>query len=70
MQAVQGAQAGLVEQLQGMWCDALPVMVTWEWGQAYQAITHPPSASTTGAVQAWLQVTLIATMKLCILHSS
>lgn len=56
MQAVQASQAGLVENLQGMWCDAVVVLVGWEWPHARQAMCHPATASTAAAVQAWLQV--------------
>ena len=56
LQAAQASQAGLVETLQGMWCDAVVALVGWEWGQACQAMLHPSPASTTAAVQAWLQV--------------
>ena len=58
MQAVQAGQTGLVEQLQGMWCDALPLLIVWEWGRARQAIAEPHNVSTATAVQAWLQVDL------------
>ena len=57
LQAIQSGQAGLVEQLQGMWCDALPLLVVWEWGRARHAIAEPHNVSTATAVQAWLQVT-------------
>ena len=56
MQASQGCQAGLVGNLQGMWCDAVPALVFLEWQAARQAICQPPAASTAAAVQAWLQV--------------
>lgn len=56
MQASQGCQAGLVGNLQGMWCDAVPALVYLEWQAARQAICQPPAASTAAAVQAWLQV--------------
>jgi len=49
-------QAGLVENLQGMWCDAVAVLVGWEWPHARQAIWQAGTASTAAAVQAWLQV--------------
>lgn len=49
-------QAGLVENLQGMWCDAVAVLVGWEWPFARQAIWQAGTASTAAAVQAWLQV--------------
>lgn len=58
MQAVQVGQAGLVEKLQGMWCDAVPLLTVWEWGRARSAILDPNTASTATAVQAWLQVNL------------
>lgn len=56
LQASQGCQAGLVGNLQGMWCDAVPALVFLEWQAARQAICQPPPASTAAAVQAWLQV--------------
>lgn len=59
MQAVQAGQAGLVEKLQGMWCDAVPLLTVWEWGHARHAITASQNASTSTAVQAWLQVDLV-----------
>ena len=49
-------QAGLVENLQGMWCDAVAVLVGWEWPHARRAIWQAGTASTAAAVQAWLQV--------------
>lgn len=56
VQAAEVGQAGLVENLQGMWCDAVVVLVGWEWPHARQAIWQPGTASTASAVQAWLQV--------------
>jgi len=56
VQAAQASQAGLVENLQGMWCDAVVVLVGWEWPHARQAIWQPRTASTAAAVQTWLQV--------------
>ena len=58
-EALQAGQAGLVEQLQGMWCDALPLLVVWEWDRARQAIAESHNVSTATAVQAWLQVALL-----------
>lgn len=65
-QALQAGQAGLVEQLQGMWCDALPLLVVWEWGRARQAIAEPHNVSTATAVQAWLQVALLIIIRVII----
>ena len=56
VQAAEVGQAGLVENLQGMWCDAVVVLVGWEWPHARHAIWQPGTASTASAVQAWLQV--------------
>ncbi|KAL3156762.1 hypothetical protein ABBQ38_001037 [Trebouxia sp. C0009 RCD-2024] len=58
-QATQGSQAGLVGNLQGMWCDAVPALVHLEWQTGRQAIWQPPPASTAAAVQAWLQAILV-----------
>ncbi|DBA96507.1 hypothetical protein WJX77_007106 [Trebouxia sp. C0004] len=54
-QAAEMGQAGLVENLQGMWCDAVAVLVGWEWPHARRAIWQAGTASTAAAVQAWLQ---------------
>ncbi|KAL0053901.1 hypothetical protein WJX82_000859 [Trebouxia sp. C0006] len=54
-QAAEVGQAGLVENLQGMWCDAVAVLVGWEWPHARRAIWQAGTASTAAAVQAWLQ---------------
>lgn len=74
LQATQGSQAGLVGNLQGMWCDAVPALVHLEWQTGRQAIWQPPPASTAAAVQAWLQVLpnscCILLFSLEVLHTS
>lgn len=67
LQATQGSQAGLVGNLQGMWCDAVPALVYLEWQAGRQAIWQPPPASTAAAVQAWLQVLPLPPVPLCTL---
>ena len=56
LQALRKARGKLLEGLQGMWCDAIPLLIETEWSRARGALLQPHAPFTTHAVQAWMQV--------------
>ena len=56
LQALRKARGKLLEGLQGMWCDAIPLLIETEWTRARGALLQPHPPFTTHAVQAWMQV--------------
>ena len=56
LQALRKARGKLLEGLQGMWCDAIPLLIETEWPRARGALLQPLAPFTTHAVQAWMQV--------------
>ena len=56
LQALRKARGKLLEGLQGMWCDAIPLLIETEWPRARGALLQPHAPFTTHAVQAWMQV--------------
>ncbi|CAD7699260.1 unnamed protein product, partial [Ostreobium quekettii] len=52
--ALQSARLGLVDELRGMWCDALLPLVHLEWPKARQVVLQPALDSTGNAMLAWL----------------
>lgn len=56
LQALRKARGKLLEGLQGMWCDAIPLLIETEWPRARGALLQPHAPFTAHAVQAWMQV--------------
>ena len=54
--ALRRARAVVAEQVEGVWADALPLLLGFEWNRAAANLSGPSLQSTTAAVQAWMQV--------------
>jgi len=54
-QAWTAARDHLMEQMGGMWCDALPLLIQMEWTKVRMGLKSPGNQSTTAAVNAWSQ---------------
>ena len=63
--ALRRARAVVAEQMEGVWADALPLLLSFEWDRAAANLGASSLQSTTAAVQAWMQVLSSMSISAC-----